>query len=282
MTNSTAAANANENLSIEVKETNVLSEVQVDETNVLSKEQIESRVEKAKRLFARVNSSRKATLVEKLEFAKFLLETKKELKNEFYKHITEDVISRKQVGRFLKIILTIESVKNFVQGMSHKYKEADKIEANLALLVEDTRVTSLTKEEIEKMKEPTVATIENAKFADSDEDFLKAIEGDEEILKSIKEKKSEISKEKKSESDAEAKEKEIELQKEIASKKPENMDIDTYQNLLKEEKTTLISLYQAQLDELNNYLKELSELREITKTSGQYKLIGLKNHLEEA
>lgn len=178
MATSKAAANANN-----------IENTKVEGTNVTSDEIVETTVEKIARLHKNMQKGRKATLKQKIEFAKELLEAKKELKNEFYTYITEEIISRKQVGRFLKLILTPEAVKNFSKGMSHKNKEADKIKANLSLLVEDKRVTSLTVEQIDTMVEPTEKTIYTAKLAKTDEDFLLAIKSDEETIKKIKPKK---------------------------------------------------------------------------------------------
>lgn len=162
---------------------------EVEGTIVTSDEIVETTAEKIARLHKNIQKSRKATLKEKIEFAKALLQAKKELKNDFYTHITEEVISRKQVGRFLKLILTPESVKNFVKGMSTKNKKEAEIEANLSLLVEDTRVTSLTAEQIDTMVEPTEKTIYTAKLAKTDKDFLLAIKSDEKTIEKIKPKK---------------------------------------------------------------------------------------------
>lgn len=234
-------------------------------TNVLSKEQIESRVEIAKRLYAKVNRGRKATLKDKIEFAVFLLETKREFKNEFYQYITDDVISRKQVGRYIKLILKTESVKNYAKGMSHKNKEPEQIEANISLLVEDENVVSLTVEQIDTMIEPTVPTIETAKLADSKEDFLKAIAGDKKVLEAIKDKKSADSKAKKVSNEKKA-------QEEIAEKRPENMDVDKYNSLLKEDKPTLIAILQEQIDEANALRDELADLRKLAENAKYYDL----------
>lgn len=243
---------------------------EVETTIVTSDEKIESTPDKAKRLYEVIKSGRKASLKLKIEFAKFLLDSKKELKNKFYTEITEDIISKKQVGRFIKLILTKEAVTNFATGMSHKYKDAKKIEENLALLVEDTRVTSLTVEDIETMIEPIEATIYTAKLAETDEDFLLAIKSDENVLKAIKDKKSDASKAKKDNAKKKADDAMAKQQEEIAKNRPVNMDVDRYDSLLKEDKTTLINILQEQIDEANALREELADLRELAEKAKYY------------
>lgn len=237
MATSKAAANANN-----------IENTKVEGTIVLSKEDKEFRASEVKRLFSEITTSKKATLKDKLELAKYLLQVKRELKNDFYTYITEDVMGRKQVGRHIKLILTLESVKNFPKGMSHKNKEADKIEENLSLLVEDERVVSLTAKQINTMAEPTMATITRAKEAKTDEDFLKAIAGNKDVLKALRDERSATLKAQKAADKAKE-------EKELAEKKPQNMDSDKYESLLKKDKTTIISMLQEQMDDY----KKLSE-----------------------
>ncbi len=217
------------------------------------------RVEEVKSRYANLNKGREGVLYEKVQFGSYLLDTKKSLRNDFYKYITNDIISNKQVCRFIKLILTIESNENFAQGMSHKNKEPEKIRENLNLLVEDTRVTSLTKEQISEMIEPTEETIKNAKFADTPEDFLKAIAGDDKVLKTIKDKKSTLSKYKKEENNKKLKEKLSETEKSNMERKPDNMEEEMYKHLLNAEKIDIIGLYQALLDDFNKYKNEFNE-----------------------
>ena len=233
----------------------------VEETIVSSDKGITCthRVEEVKNRYAILNKGREGVLYEKIQFGSYLLDTKKSLGNDFYKYITNDIISNKQVCRFIKLILTHESNENFAQGMSHKNKEPEKIRENLNLLVEDTRVTSLTKEQISEMIEPTEETIKNAKFADTQEDFLKAIAGDDEVLKTIKNKKSILSKRKKDESNKKLDEKASETEKSNMKRKPDNMKEETYKNLLNTEKIDIIGIYQALLDEFNEYKNKFNE-----------------------
>lgn len=256
MATSKAAANANN-----------IENTKVEGTIVLSKEDKEFRASEVKRLFSEITTSKKATLKDKLELAKYLLQVKRELKNDFYTYITEDVMGRKQVGRHIKLILTLESVKNFPKGMSHKNKEADKIEENLSLLVEDERVVSLTAEQIETMAEPTMATITRAKETETDEDFLKAIAGDKDVLKALQDKRSSASKAQKAADKANE-------EKELAEKKPKNMDSAIYESLLKKDKPTLISILQDQFDEH----KKISD--EITTLADKGNLANLKQYLK--
>jgi hypothetical protein len=233
----------------------------VKETIVSSDEGITCthRVEEVKNRYAILNKGREGVLYEKIQFGSYLLDTKKSLGNDFYKYITNGIISNKQVCRFIKLILTHESNENFAQGMSHKNKEPEKIRENLNLLIEDARVTSLTKEQISEMIEPTEETIKNAKFADTQEDFLKAIAGDDEVLKTIKNKKSILSKHKKDESNKKLDEKASETEKNNMKRKPDNMKEETYKNLLNTDKIDIIGIYQALLDEFNEYKNKFNE-----------------------
>jgi len=243
------------------------------ETTEFSKEDKEIRNETQRR-FTSIQNNRKTTLKEKIEFAKYLLEMKKKLQNEFYKVITKDIISRKQVGRYIKLILTTDSKQDYAKGMCHRGKNPDEIEKKLDLLVEDVRVASLTVEQIDTMPEPTTVSIEKAQEAETHEEFLKAIAGDKDTLDAIRDKKSAVSKTKKETE-------EIAEQERLEKLKPANMENDTYQDLLKKEKATLISLLQAQIDENESYKKELVDLREVTKQAGLYNP-NKQNHKEEA
>ena len=109
------------------------------------------------------------------------------------------------------------------------------------------------------MIEPTEETIKNAKFADTQEDFLKAIAGDDEVLKTIKNKKSILSKRKKDESNKKLDEKASETEKSNMKRKPDNMKEETYKNLLNTEKIDIIGIYQALLDEFNEYKNKFNE-----------------------
>jgi len=235
----------------------------VEGTIVLSKLEKMDRAKQVKILFDKVNKGQKVTLKEKLELATYLLETKRELKNEFYTFITPKVMIRKQVGRHIQLILTQESVKNYTQGMSTKNKKADEIEKNLALLIEDTRVTSLTVEQIDKMPEPTMAAITRAKPAKTDEEFIKILEMDKKTLESIRKVKATISKEKK---DTEAKV----TKEKLAKLKPENMETEKYESLLSKDKSTIIAMLQANIDDLKTMENELIDLRKLAKEAKLY------------
>ena len=232
-------------------------------TVVPSEKEKKSIIARAKELFTAVIKNQKATLKDRLELAKFLLEKKKELKNDFYKVITDDVISRKQVGRHIQLILTLGAIDDYTQGMSTKNKVASKIEENLSLLVEDTRVTSITEKDIETMPEPTMVAIAIAKHTDTKDDFMKAIKGEEKILDTIKKEKSEASKALKKTADDEAKEV-------LAKLKPENMETEKYESLLSQEKPAIIAMLQAQIDDSKAQLDELTDLRVIVKNAKLY------------
>lgn len=237
-----------ETLNSVATDANNIENTKVEGTIVLSKEDKEARAKEVKRLFGEITKSKKATLKDKLELAKYLLQVKRELKNDFYTYITEDVMGRKQVGRHIKLILTLESVNNFSKGMSHKNKKEEKIEENLSLLIEDKRVISLTTEQIDTMVEPTMATINRAKEAETDEDFLKAIAGDKDVLQALRTKRS-------STSTAQKTTDKTNEEKELTEKKPKNMDSAIYESLLKKDKPTIISMLQEQMDDY----KKLSE-----------------------
>lgn len=242
-------------------------------TIVLSKSDKVARAKQVKKLFDKINKGQKVTLNDKLELASYLLETKRKLKNEFYTFITKDVMSRKQVGRHIKLILTLKSIDNYTQGMSTKNKKADEIEKNLALLVEDTRVTSLSVEQIDKMPEPTMARIIRAKLAETDELFIKAIEMDKDTLKEIREKQSKASSDKKDLEDKANKE-------ELSKLKPTHMKTETYESLLTQDKSTLISMLQAQIDDSNTLLEELSDLKGIPKNPKPYDVDKAISHIK--
>lgn len=232
-------------------------------TIVLSKSDKEARAERVKELFSKIIKDKKATLKEKLELAIYLLETKRALKNEFYTFITNDVMIGKQVRRHIQLILTLESIENFTQGMSTKNKKVKDIEKNLALLVEDTRVTSLTIEQIDKMPEPTMAAIIRAKPAETNEEFRKILERDKDTLDAIRDRKSATTQETK---DNKAKAIKIELDK----LKPENMDTKKYESLLSEDKTTIISMLQEQIDDSKVLSDELADLKKLAKDAKFY------------
>ena len=246
----------------------------VEGTIVLSKSDKLARAKHVKTLFDKVNTGQKVTLKEKLELATYLLETKRELKNEFYTFITDKVMIKKQVGRHIKLILTLESIENYTQGMSTKNKEAGKIEENLSLLVEDTRVTSLTVEQIDKMPEPTMAAITRAKPAKTDELFIKILEMDKETLTSVREERAEVSKAEKKNNDDKAKEV-------LAKLKPKNMETAKYESLLSQEKSAIIALLQAQIDDSKALLEELADLRVIVKNDKLYDVAKAESKTEE-
>jgi len=260
MSKNTSTANAANNTNTS---NNTPATDKVEGTIVLSKLEKMDRAKQVKILFDKVNKGQKVTLKEKLELATYLLETKRELKNEFYTFITPKVMIRKQVGRHIQLILTQESVKNYTQGMSTKNKKADEIEKNLALLIEDTRVTSLTVEQIDKMPEPTMAAITRAKPAKTDEEFIKILEMDKKTLESIRKVKATISKEKK---DIEAKV----TKEKLAKLKPENMETEKYESLLSKDKSTIIAMLQANIDDLKTMENELIDLRKLAKEAKLY------------
>lgn len=260
MSKNTSTANAANNTNTS---NNTPATDKVEGTIVLSKLEKMDRAKQVKILFDKVNKGQKVTLKEKLELATYLLETKRELKNEFYTFITPKVMIRKQVGRHIQLILTQESVKNYTQGMSTKNKKADEIEKNLALLIEDTRVTSLTVEQIDKMPEPTMAAITRAKPAKTDEEFIKILEMDKKTLESIRKVKATISKEKK---DTEAKV----TKEKLAKLKPENMETEKYESLLSKDKSTIIAMLQANIDDLKTMENELIDLRKLAKEAKLY------------
>ncbi len=232
-------------------------------TIVLSELDKKDRAEQVKILFDKVNKGQKVTLKDKIELSIYLLNTKRELKNEFYKFITPTIMSRKQVGRHIQLILTLDSISNYTKGMSTKYKSADTIENNLSLLIEDTRVTSLTVEQIDKMPEPTMKAVIRAKQAILDEEFIKILQMDKEALDGIKEKRNETSKVLKTGKEEDEKE-------ELAKLKPKNMTTEKYENLLEEDKPTLISMLQASIEDLQAKEKELISLKHLAKTSKHY------------
>lgn len=119
MATGNAAANAKNNTTTGTENS------KVEGTIVLSDLEKKAITDEATLLFSKVQIGQRATLKDKLELAKFLLKMKRELKNEFYKVITDDIISRKQVGRHIQLILTLKSVDKYTQGMSTKDKKSE-------------------------------------------------------------------------------------------------------------------------------------------------------------
>ena len=113
------------------------------------------------------------------------------------------------------------------------------------------------------MPEPTMAAIIRAKPAKTDEEFIKILEMDKKTLESIRKEKNAISKEKK--------DTEVKVTKEkLAKLKPKNMETEKYESLLSKDKSTIIAMLQANIDDLKAKENELEDLRKFAKEAKYY------------
>lgn len=228
-----------------------------------------------KDLFAIVNNSKRATLIDKIKLGAYLLKIKLVHKNKFYDVITEEIMHRVQVGRYMKVVLLNED--NYAKGMCIKSKDKKTIQSNLDLLVEDTRVTSLTLDGIQNFNDPTMARIKKLKELKTDDDFNKVIGGDEEPLKDLAEEKSKTTKKLRETAKTNAeKEKadEEKLEKErIESLKPNGMSETDYGLYLDKGIHTVISV----LQDMINFNRQLL----LANKNGQLELEQMKIKLSK-
>ena len=165
----------------------------------------------------------KIFLMKRLAFAFLLITMKIKHKKRFYSVIDEDIISKKQVERTMKLLL--DKDVDFKSAMSNKGGSID-LENNVAMLKVDERVKALTTDGIENLNQPTLKKIIDMKNL-SNEDWSTVMNGsDKPYDEYFKQKEKD---------DAEKR------QKELISEKPENIDEDEFLDYCKADKIVLIN-----------------------------------------
>jgi len=190
-----------------------------------------------------IKQSDQNKLIQFILLAKILLNAKFELGSRFYGVVNQDIISSKQVLRYLRLLMTIDSQKKF--DASIKAKKED-----ISLIVVDLRIASLTEKKIEKLINPYMSKLIEMKPL-SDEDFDAVIRGNDkkynELIDGIKKRKASIAKTKK------------------YAEKPDTMDTDTFDKLLKQGVYEITRKYQASIDKESKLLEQINQLKQRNK-----------------
>jgi hypothetical protein len=133
--------------------------------------------EKIKSLRKTVNKNDRETLCSYIELGKELLKIKLELKDRFYFAITDEILPKKQVQRYLKIVLITDEKNN---SLSKLMKDTEKMRTQ-----EDTKVTSLTPDTIhENCEVLSLSKLSIAKELKEDKFNVLMKEGDNSIIES--------------------------------------------------------------------------------------------------
>lgn len=187
--------------------------------------------------FTKESNQRK--LIKFILLARILLDAKFVLGSRFYGVVNQDIMSSKQVLRYLRFLMTVESQKEF--DLSVKAKKED-----ISLIVVDLRIASLTEKKIEQFSKPTMNKLIVMKPL-SNEDFDAVINGDntpyDELMEEIQTTRDNIAKDKK------------------YAKKPENMDEDTFDKLLKLGVYEITRKYQNSMDKEADLLAQIKQLK---------------------
>ncbi len=165
----------------------------------------------------------KIFLMKRLAFAFLLITMKIKHKKRFYSVIDEDIMSKKQVERTMKLLL--DKDVDFKSAMSNKGGSID-LENNVAMLKVDERIKALTTDGIENLNQPTLKKIIDMKNL-SDEDWNIVMSGSDKPYNDYIEQKKQ--------DDAD------ETHKELISKKPESIDEDEFLDYCKADKIVLIN-----------------------------------------
>lgn len=214
---------------MEKQENEIIGKIQ----NVLN--DISANEEKTHQLF---NKSEQSKLIKYIALAKILLDAKFVFGNRFNAVVNADIISPKQVLRYLRFIMTLESQEKF--DTSVKAKKED-----IELIVVDLRITSLTEKKIERFSKPSMTKLIKMKSL-SNEDFDAVINGDnkpfDKLDESIKIKKAALAEEKK------------------YKQKPDGMDMATFDELLEMGVYEITKKYQASINKETELIRQIQEL----------------------
>ncbi|NOQ30589.1 MAG: hypothetical protein GQ570_05640 [Helicobacteraceae bacterium] len=197
-----------------------------------------------------IKESNQRKLIKFILLARIILDAKFVLGSRFYGVVNKDVMSSKQVLIYLRFLMTTASQKLF--DASVKAKKED-----ISLIVVDLRIASLTEKKIEKLTKPFMSKLIDMKPL-SNEDFDAVIGGDDkkynEIIDGIKKKKDGIAKTKK------------------YAQKPDTMDTDTFDELLKQGVYEITRKYQASMDKEIELLEQINQLKQSNEALEKEKL----------
>ena len=154
------------------------------------------------------------TVINYIKMGNELLKARKLLYGQLYTVINDNILKRKTIQRYIKLVLTVESSKAFSRKGNKSNETIDSLEA-------DTRVTDLIENGVEGLTSPSFSKINNMKEL-SNSDFKAVLEGDNEPY-------SELLKQKKDERDAKKQAEREELEKKM---QPVGMDKKVYERLL--------------------------------------------------
>jgi len=166
-----------------------------------------------------LNKTGKIFLMKRLAFAFLLITMKIKHKKRFYSVIDEDIMSKKQVERTMKLLL--DKDVDFKSAMSNKGGSID-LENNVAMLKVDERIKALTTDGIENLNLPTLKKIIDMKNL-SNEDWSTVMNGSDKPYNEYKQGAAD------------------KKQKELILNKPKNIDEDDFLNFCKADKIVLIN-----------------------------------------
>ena len=221
-------------------------------TEILSREELSSSWNEV------VNSARDKTF-NFLTFGLVAVEKKKQHPIVFKRFAdNEELIPKKELERAMKLVL--EDSVNFRQAMKTAGKDVD-IEANVDLLVVDSKIMHLTRESFSKLKKPSVSKIEIMKVNLSEKKFITVLKGNDkpylEHLDSIETKKIENHKQ----------------------EKPDNLTDEEFESLYRGKIYSAIrqvSDFKEKVIDLTNEREEL--IKQVAKLEGQVELLqGMPN-----
>jgi len=197
-----------------------------------------------------IKESDQKKLIKFILLARILLNAKFELGSRFYAVVNQEIISSKQVLRYLRLLMTIDSQAKFDVTVKAK-KE------NIDLIVVDLRIASLTEKKIEQLNKPSMNKLIAMKPL-SNEDFDAVINGDDtaydKAMKAIKSEKVSIAETKK------------------YAQKPDTMDKDTFDKLLKQGVYEITRKYQASMDKETELLEQINKLKQSNEVLEKEKL----------
>lgn len=187
-----------------------------------------------------INDSKQQELIQFIILSKIVLDAKFVLGSRFYGVVNKDIMSSKQVLRYLRFLMTLESQEKF--DASVKAKKED-----ISLIVVDLRIASLTEKKIEQLAKPSMKKLIDMKPL-SNEDFDAVIGGNNKSYDLLIDKKQD-------EKDSLATTKKY-------SEKPDNMDKDTFDEILKLGVYEITRKYQASIDRESELLKQINKLKQ--------------------
>ncbi len=197
-----------------------------------------------------IKESNQRKLIKFILLARIILDAKFVLGSRFYGVVNKDLMSSKQVLIYLRFLMTKDSQKKF--DLSVKAKKED-----ISLIVVDLRIATLTEKKIEKLTKPFMSKLIDMKPL-SNEDFDAVIGGNDkkynEIMDGIKEKKDSIAETKK------------------YAEKPDTMDKDTFDKLLKQGVYEITRKYQASMDKEIELLEQINKLKQSNEVLEKEKL----------